>query len=272
LSTIATKAGQDLEHYLAQFTAREFIEKINSLHSELGDEPEPNALAKFGRMFSRRDDGDQWVDSQVYPGNKRLEGTNLFVRTSENFAGSEPKPDVVNFARALRAGNVVWYRGIAIPHFSWSSLTRGVLSSEGTDDRIMFTMDDTGVTTRWLPGVNHLNDTLNIAASVDREQPGMLDLVARGVEIPIGASVRVDVDPQMPIAYLNAGEQLLRGPLHGANLVVEQVVVMGATGTRMVAHNSAPTDLPPAAPYKAAQGSNAIQDWEHRVTQWIAQL
>jgi len=106
--------------------------------------------------------------------------------------------------------------------------------------------------------------------TVPADQPGLRDLLLRGVPFPSGAVLRMQIGPPTPVAWINEGEQVVRGPIPAAFLRVEEVHVYGPEGTRpWRAQGTAPGALPPAAPYGASAGSQEINDWARLATEWV---
>jgi len=264
LSTIAAKAGQTLDEYLQGMTKKQFLEQVRQLNTGMKQEPR-----KFS-LKNRPKDGMRFIDSKAYPGMVRLEGANLLINPRDGFRDGEPTQELLNFIDAYQNGTLEWYRGLSISHFAWESLRMGVLASEGTRDIPTFTMD-ANTPTRWLPGVNTLGMTEGIARTIARDDAGLRDLATR-MEIPTGAVVKYTVPPDAPVAYLNDGEQVVRGPISGGNISVHAVYLLGPDSLRLVAQGASPTELPPAAPYRAAKDSDQINDWAERVTSWLTKV
>ncbi len=271
LSTIARKSGQTYDQYLAPLNGPQFLQAVRELETSVKQEPDESFLGGMLSVFSKADEGPVFVKSQQYAKMKRLKGTNLLVLEEGNFdSNGQPSRAVLNFAAQYQSGNLEWFRGLGVSHFAWDALRRGVVASEGTADIPTFTMDNP-VATRWLPGVYLSNEARDIGLSVPQDAKGVRDLMTR-MDVPTGVAIRYRVPPTAPVAFLSDGEQVVRGPLTGAHVSVYCVVTMGPGGIQYVAQNSALHNLPPAAPYQAGAGSNAIQLWEQDVNRWFASL
>jgi hypothetical protein len=92
--------------------------------------------------------------------------------------------------------------------------------------------------------------------------------MTQGIEFPTGAIVKYRVPSTAPVAYLNSGEQVVRGPTPPGVVTVDAVFVLGNT-FREVAQNSQPTELPPRAPYQAPAGAPDFQAWVAQATVWV---
>ncbi len=262
LTAIATKAGQTYAQFLAPLSAPQFMTRINELQTTAMTEPVLSSFASFGSFLSQAVN-PTWVDSTVYPGFRRYGNTNLLALTAGNFNGGPPSAALTNFAADYLAGNLVWYRGVAVCHFSWEALRQGIVASEGTADLPTFTMGH-GITSRWLPGVDNQLLAHNVALAFGGAQnPGLNDVATNIGEVPTGAVVRFAVPTTAPVAFLNPGEAVVRGPLVGAQFTIDSVTIMGPATLRDAVGAVAPAQLPPAAPYGAGVGSVAIQNWSN---------
>jgi hypothetical protein len=274
LSTIARRSGQSYPDYLAPLSDAAFLQTVRELAAEFKQEPQGGLkpkpvglLGKLGGLLSTL----TFVDSDEYQGMKLCVGTNLLVLDQDhNFDNGVPTQRVKNFVKLYQSGNLVWARGVGISHFGWDALRKGVVASEGTADIPTFTMGN-AVPTRWLPGVYVPKEATDIGFSVPPDAAGMREMMTRK-DVPTGATALYKVPPTAPVAYLNDGEQVVRGPLHGADVSIYCVVMVGPGPIKYVAQNSKPTDLPPAAPYQAAVGSPAILAWEAAIDDWSASL
>jgi hypothetical protein len=268
LTTIATKAGSSFNDYIAPLSKEDFMLRVNALLTEFGQEPTPNKLLKgLKGLFSKQPTGPVFIDSKAYPGMKRVQNTNILVEPGE-VPGGKPKPALLQFIQNYNAGTLVWYRGINISHFSWGALkAAGVLASEGTADAPTFTMGNQNPS-RWLPGVYDRDLTRGLALTIPQGDGGLRALAAQK-EIPTGAILKFTITTNTPIAYLNDGEQVIRGPIAAGNITVDTVFALGPDGIRQAAQDLQPTDLPPAAPYGAAANSTAINTWEPLAQNWL---
>lgn len=264
LTSIAARQGQDLNTYLSALGKAQFLQIVDQLRAEFKqDSPgwKDKAAAAFG--------GQTFMESTKYPGMKRLVGTNLLVK-AEELKDGKPSDELTAFIKDYQAGQLEWYRGVGISHFAWSALElQGVLASEGTADTPTFTMGN-AVATRWLPGVNDRGTAAIVAQRVDPNDAGLRDLITANTAFPTGAILKYKLPATAPVAYLNAGEQVVRGPTAPGAVTVDAVMVLGATGFTEKARNSTPTDLPPRAPYQAQTADAAFQQWLPRATNWVA--
>jgi hypothetical protein len=124
------------------------------------------------------------------------------------------------------------------------------------------------IATRWLPGVDDHGTALGIARTVGQGQAGLRHLLANNIEFLTGAVVRYQVPSTAPIAYLNAGEQVIRGPTPPGSVTIDRVEVLGPGGYRSAAQNSNPTALPTKAPYLAPHNRGDFQAWQPQAAQW----
>ncbi len=141
----------------------------------------------------------------------------------------------------------------------------GVLGSEGAADIPTFTMGNASPT-RWLPGLYDPELADAIAHSVDQGDAGIRDIMTRK-DIPIGVTVQYPITPPAHVAFLNDGEQVVRGPITSAT--VYRVILSGPAGYTYRLVNGSTNDLPPAAPYQAGVGSPAIVAWEALIDAWL---
>jgi hypothetical protein len=259
----ASRAGQDIHVFLAGKTPLDVTNDVNALRTAPQQDADPGAFARMAGVMNTYN----FDDSAVYPGMKRLRDTNLLVHNME-LAGGAPSAHLTQFIQAYLHGGVTWYRGVGINHFAWGALQlRGVLASEGTADIPTFTMGN-ATPTRWIPGVNDRGTAEVIAQTVPQSEPGLRDLLARNIPFPSGAILRLHVATPMSVAYINAGEQVVRGPLPPAAVTVDAVCVLDAAGFRQTAANTQPTALPIGSPYQAAAGSAPMLAWEPLAQNW----
>jgi len=252
LQTVAAKSGQDFNEYWSTRSEDEFKKAVADLHSVA-----PDKRLKYEWFPQNR-----LIEAPEYPKMNRVPGTNILV--DERIDGDDV--DLQNFITLYNSGNMVWYRGMSISHFSYNVLkVAGVLGSEGTADIPTFTMDNDSPT-RWLPGLYDAQLADAVAHSVSADDSGIREIATRKA-IPIGVTVQYPIIAPTHIAYLNDGEQVVRGPISGAT--VYRVILMGPGGYSYKLANGNTSDLPQGAPYKAAQGSPAIIAWEAKIDEWL---
>ncbi|MEH2011626.1 eCIS core domain-containing protein [Nostoc sp.] len=258
MQTIAARGGQNFDQYLLNKTQQQFEQEMSALHTEAKDER--SFKEKFKEQFST---DNSLVRSETYPQMNRVSGTNILVSTL--ISADDNK--LQQFINLYRSGGMIWYRGLSISHFSYNQLqTTGVLGSEGTVDTPTFTMGNASSSIRWLPGIYEPDTADYIAQSVDKGDAGIRDIIMRK-DIPIGVTVQYPIRPQTPIAYLNDGEQVARGPITGAT--VYRVILLGPSGYTYRLMNGSTNELPPAAPYLAGVGSAEIVAWEALIDAWL---
>ena len=269
LSVIASRQGQTLAAYLHAMTAQDFAANVDELRQDVRSEPRPlwdRLLGLFGQDRPVRPD---LQPSTAYPGYQRYRDTNLLIADQDlEQSRGTPSAALQQFIQDYQAGHLVWYRGIGISHFSWETLqAHRTLASEGVADNPTFTMGNANPT-RWIPGVYDVGITAGLAVTVTRDQPVLLDLLQRNVPFPSGAVVRMQIGPATPVAWINDGEQVVRGPIPAASLSVYAVHVYEAgVNSRWTAANL--NDLPPAAPYGAGAGPAQINNWTALATAWV---
>ncbi|MBW4434471.1 MAG: DUF4157 domain-containing protein [Pelatocladus maniniholoensis HA4357-MV3] len=259
MQTIAAKAGQDFNQYLATKSQDEFEQAMTSLHTEAKDERYSSWSENFRRLSST---DNSLVQSDKYPGMNRVSRTNILVSNLIN----ENDENLQRFITLYNSDDMTWYRGLSISHFSYKQLREaGVLGSEGTADIPTFTMDNDSPT-RWLPGLYNAQLADAVAHRVDAEDAGIREIAMRK-DIPIGVTVQYPIKPPTHVAFLNDGEQVIRGPITGAR--VYRVILLGPSGYSYRLKNGSTNDLPPAAPYQASAGSQAIMAWETAIDTWL---
>ena len=252
MQTIAAKSGQSFNEYWATRSEDDFEQTLIALHTENKDE------TSFFEHFARA----ALINSDTYEGMKRVPKTNILVdpHIAEDYDGLQA------FIALYNGGGMSWYRGLSVSHFSYPVLRgAGVLGSEGSADTPTFTMGNT-TPTRWLPGLYDATLADAVAHSIDGGDAGLRDISTRKA-IPIGVTVQYPISAPTPVAYLNDGEQVIRGPI--ADATIHRLILMGPGGFsyKLVGGNT--SDLPPAAPYHAGVGSTGIIAWETNIDQWL---
>ncbi|MBI1835365.1 MAG: DUF4157 domain-containing protein [Burkholderiales bacterium] len=252
MQTIATKSGQTFDDYWGGRSKDDFETAMNELFTSNIDE----------KSFFDRFSDQPLVDSDHYAGMKRVPKTNILV--DSHIAGDDA--NLQTFVNLYNSGNMNWYRGLSISHFSYEQVRgAGVLASEGTADIPTFTMGNP-TPTRWLPGLYDSQLADAVAHSLAGSDAGLTEIATRK-SVPIGVTVQYPITAPNPIAYLNDGEQVVRGPITGAT--VFRLILLGPGGYSYKLAGGATTDLPPAAPYQAAVGSPDIVAWEAQIDQWL---
>lgn len=142
------------------------------------------------------------------------------------------------FYSAWHNNTAYLYRGIAGCHFSWDRVKGLELKSEGDSDIPTFTM---GGSTRWLPG--DFSDTVPASIAMGNCDAYTAELT-KNVAVPMGAVLKIKVGRTVgvPVAYLNAGEIVVRGPLSWPKFDVHCLVWLTP---KQVAKTPWPGGLPP---------------------------
>ena len=262
LQGMAVKANQTWVNFLGAMTPAEFMQKVNELRADVKAEPKP-LLASLKEMFSAPAPGPPaWADSNAYPGFRRFGTTNLFALRQGNFnAAGAPTAALATCTQRYRAGTLLWYRGIPVNSFAWHPLRRGVLASEGTADIPGFTMGNADPT-RWLPGVNAFDLAHDVGLSPQSgSNPGLAVLANANPGVPVGAVIEFLVPDNHPVAFLNEGELVVRGPLIHPAFTIRTVVVISSVAVRDAVGPFNPNQLPNRAPYGKPVNDPAILAW-----------
>ncbi len=252
---IAYRQGQDFPTYLGGMDENAFLTAVRELHRDAPDDRD--TIRSVSELWKK----EQIVKSGAYPDMLHKVNTNLLVnKTQKN------DPGLPAFIQQYESGQMIWSRGMSVGHFAYGQLrSTGVLASEGTADVPTFTMGNNNPS-RWLPGLNDVATADGLAHTVGRDEPGLREIANR-VEIPIGMTVQYPVAPPTYVAYLNSGEQVIRGPVH--NPTVHRVICLGPNGYSYKHQGGALDDLPPAAPYQGAVGAPEMQAWEQNAVNWM---
>jgi len=169
-------------------------------------------------------------------------------------------------------GNASLYRGFPGCHFSLPKLiSTGVLYSEGTADLPTFTMGNTQKT-RWLPTA--LQDSLASGVALQ-----CVDLFTRKfsakAKVLMGVTVKITVGSgrNLPTAWLNSGEIVVRGPLNPNQFALHTVVWLGPTSVTFTRwpDNFPPSRLPPIRPYMPKL-EKQITDWYVDYVAWCGEM
>lgn len=250
----AGKNGKSFIEYIGALSESDFRDKLRMLHTPFDAEPD---MLNDPVLVESGDAKYFCLLSGQYPDFYSINGMPLLVhrqviKRKENFG------DLISFIGWYLGKGIQCYRGINIAHFAWEVLrTQGILASDGSNDMPTFTM---GEPTRWLPFDSNLDIPQLIAGSPGRENAGLLEILGEGVEIPIGAVIPFVANINTPVAYLNAGEKVVRGPLK-----INKVDVV--TSNRHILPGIPVGDLPEAAPYKASR--EQLEGWFQNARIWM---
>jgi hypothetical protein len=253
MNVIATKSGKTFNDYWAHKDKDAFEQAMKELHTEYKDET--SILDRFAKK--------DLIDSDKYQGMKRVKNTNILVESS--IAGNDAK--LQEFITLYNSGSMILYRGFSVSHFSYNVLKEtGVLGSEGTSDIPTFTMNNHSPT-RWIPCMYEVGLPDGIAHTVPQDDAGLREIINRKA-VPIGVTVQYTITSPMPVAYINSGEQLIRGPIAGG-VTIYRLILLGPNGYSYKLLGGNTSDLPPGAPYKARGGSAEIIEWEANIDAWL---
>ena len=164
------------------------------------------------------------------------------------------------------------YRGFNGSHFCWPDMTKGKLVSEGEADIPTFTMGNTQKT-RWLPMADYRSLAEDVAYSGTDTYTSTLSLTNN---VPIGIAVCVPVGKSkgIPIAWLNAGEIVVRGPLMYPAFQICTIIWMqhGMPSKTNWPMGLSPDDLPPQRPYKPGTKKDIEDWWDDKCSKWVKSL
>jgi hypothetical protein len=175
------------------------------------------------------------------------------------------------FYEAWLGNNAMLYRGFPGCHFSLPNLmlTRS-LESEGHADVPTFTMGN-GVKTRWLPTAPDHDLCAGVALQCTDQHTAEL---ATNNAVPLGfvVQLRVGNRTDIPIAWMNAGEIVVRGPLQYPAFEICTIVWLDHRNPRNSGwpNGLGPADLPPIRPYQP--GPDEIAAWWIECTAWLARM
>ena len=147
-----------------------------------------------------------------------------------------------------------------------------MLKSEGTADVPTYTMGN-AQPTRWLPTDLTANAPVGIAAgNMDQftAQKSATDAV------PVGIVMKVQVGRNLgrPIAYLNPGETVVRGPLNYPQFTIHWLCWLSAAGVTNTnwLGGLAPDKLMPVRPYQPASQADFDNWWNNDMATWRAEM
>lgn len=259
IETIAAKTGMNFEKYINNKQEDEWKGMLRELLEpfDVSSKLQNSSIRKrYGLKryeFVRTERYNEFFSVKGLPFGNR---TNLLVH-GQNIQNPKWDSELGAFIKQYEKGYTA-YRGIRISHFSWRSLKHsGVLASDGVEDNPTFTMSEP---TRWLPFVNSYDIPKGIALGIDREDKGLSQMRREGQTFPVGAIVSYHVTKDTPVAYLNAGEQVIRGPIK----VEKKVDVILSNGDTI--EGVSPLELPESAPYEAS--FEGLAEWRQNVANW----
>lgn len=261
ISVEAQKSGKSFAGYIKDLTEGNFKEKLNRLRVPFNVNPSRDL--DENEVIYLKDDEDCFmcIPSGQYPKFYSVNGLPLLVH-QQVIGPEKDTAELIGFIKQYLTEGIWHYRGINITHFAWEALRYGVLASDGTDDRPIFTMGDP---TRWLPFDSDKKSPRGIAFSPGSGNPGLSEIIEKRIEIPVGAVVPYNIDINTPVAYLNKGEKVVRGPLKiNTNTPVDVV-----TSTKRILKGIPVNKLPEAAPYGASR--DQLEGWLQNALNWMGQ-
>jgi hypothetical protein len=172
-----------------------------------------------------------------------------------------------DFYDAWLADSAMWYRGLNCSHFSYADLRKGMMFSEGEEDIPTFTMGNEKKT-RWLPGCLHRTLCEGVSFSGTDQFTSALSVAEKTFPIPVGITVRVRLGQniKVPVAWLNPGEQLIRGPIGAPIFEVCSMAWLRSGNPENTAWGLEYKFLPPPRPYKPTD--KQIQTWWAGCEEW----
>ncbi|MDE7211342.1 MAG: DUF4157 domain-containing protein [Lachnospiraceae bacterium] len=253
----AERKGKSFANFIRDLSEENFTTKLRILRTPFDPDIDTDGIfeLKYGEVAYC------CMPSKRYPNFCFINGLPLLVH-HQVIAETRNYKELFSFIRQYAGGGIKHYRGMNIAHFAWEVLRKhGILASDSSDDNPTFTMD---TPTRWLPFDNDINIARCVAASPGGENTGLAEIIwddEKGIEIPIGAIIPFMADVGVPVAYLNGGEKVIRGPLK----IHEAVDVV--TSKKRTFHAVPVHELPVAAPYKATK--EQLRDWVEYVQGWM---
>ncbi len=175
------------------------------------------------------------------------------------------------FHQAWLGSNADLFRGFPGCHFSIPNLVgTNSLESEGMADLPTFTMGN-ATPTRWLPTAADFNLCAGVAYQCTDAHT---QEIARTNAVPMGFVVRIVVGATLgiPIAWLNAGEIVVRGPLVYPQFDIHTIVWLDHLAPRNTPWPPTwrPSQLAPQRPYQP--GRPAVEAWWAQCAAWVATL
>ncbi|RUL77497.1 hypothetical protein [Dyella choica] len=211
--------------------------------------------------------------SSTYPGMYQISGCNFYIdedklqpHEKNIFEMSRDGIDFEKFYCSWIKNEASWFRGFNCSHFSYPAMLNGKLASEGNDDIPSFSMTK-GVKTRWLPGC-FIHDLCTTAAISNTDE--FTDVLSSGKHVPVAIVVKVKLgkDIPIPVAWLNVGEQVIRGPLNGPAFSFESIVWLCL---KMPKVTNFPPNLPPPPPRPYNPSGQLVIDkwWNEQGKPWV---
>lgn len=182
------------------------------------------------------------------------------------------------FYTAWSNNDAYWYRGFNCSHLRYPEIQNGVLQSEGMEDTPTFTMSGKGEqsqNTRWLPGAYDRAICEGVSISGTDQYVSLISEANPTSIVPIAITVSVKLGKTIPIpfAYLNAGEQVVQGPLKHPQFTV--CTLMCEQKKKLKKIQWEPTqnikDLPPPRPYQPEE-SDITEWWSKKCQSWSQAL
>jgi hypothetical protein len=175
------------------------------------------------------------------------------------------------FYAAWLNGAAHWYRGFNCSHFAYPEIRKGLLLSEGFEDIPTFTMDN-DQKTRWLPGCWDRALCEGVSISGTDQPTAALSVAESSYPIPVAIAVHVTlgINIPVPIAWMNPGEQLIRGPMGEGSgqgtFDVCSMVWFRKRNPEITRWNLSCEFLPPERPYNPTE--DQIQKWWAGCEEW----
>lgn len=139
------------------------------------------------------------------------------------------RQDFSEMFNAWKTNTLTLVREFTTDHFSWPALidNPSMLVSEGDYDSPTFTMDNTHKT-RWIPTAYYPNYPNGIGAIAISGTGGKVRDFLKGVNawVPIGvyATILCGKSHPLKLAWLNAGETVVKGPLDASSFTIDKMV------------------------------------------------
>lgn len=131
------------------------------------------------------------------------------------------------FFTAWKGNTCTLSRELTTDHFSWPGICENPskLKSEGDNDVPTFTMGEDS--TRWLPaaywGQNPKIGAITLAGTKEPAVMKFLAEVKGWIPMGVELAIKVGMDIDIRMAWLNAGEIVLRGPLNATQFAIKKI-------------------------------------------------